>query len=172
MILQRKKLVLSIVFVLFIFNLWQWWPHAEKAGLQSVQLIAEQVSADDLRLSGHEIDDKGIYNVHRDLFVIHKITSSKTNKKSSSKKRKQTTNKNTARSVKKYQNESDLSQFRLVAVLFKNGEKYAYLFKGDKDYSVKKGDHIEARYLVKEVTVSTVTLIETSTHKSSIVTMQ
>jgi hypothetical protein len=172
MILQRKKLVLSIVFILFIFNLWQWWPHTEKAGLQGVPLIAEQISADDLRLSGHEIDDKSVRKVNRDLFGIHKIKSSKTSKKSESKKRNQSANKNIARSVKKHQNKSNLSQFRLVAVLFKNGEKYAYLFKGDKDFSVKKGDHIDARYLVKEVTISTVTLIETSTHKSSIVTMQ
>lgn len=162
--LQRKKLVLSIIFILFIINLWQWWPDAEQTGLQSVHLMNGQISADDLRLFGHEVDDKDIRKVHRDLFVMYKP---KTNKKSVSKKRK-----NTAKIFKSQRNDSGLSQFRLIAVLFKNNIKHAYLLKGDKDYYVKKGDEIEGRYLVEKVTVSAVTLIEINTNKSSIVTMQ
>lgn len=169
MILQRKKIVLIMVFILFVFNLWQWWPIAEQADLKNKQLIAGWVSADNLRLFGHKIDTKDIRKVHRDLFVIHK---SKINKKPVRKKSKKITGKNNAVAVKKKQDKSGLSQFRLMVVLFKNGEKYAYLLKGDKDYSVKKGDEIEGRYLIEDVTISTVTLIEKITHKSSIVTMQ
>lgn len=174
MILHRKKIVLSTIFILFVFNIWQWWPSDDRADLKNKPLIAGWVSADDLRLFGHEVDSKDIRKVHRDLFVTHneKINTSKAEKKPIRKKSKKITGKNNAGAFKKNKDKSGLNQFRLMAVLFKNGEKYAHLLKGDKEYSVKKGDEIEGRYLIEDVTISTVTLIEKNTHKSSIVTMQ
>ena len=137
---RRKKIMLSMVFVLFVFNLWQWWPNSEQVNLKSNQLITGLVSADDLRLFGHEIDAMDIRKIHRDLFVIDKsnIKSSQINKNPVRIKNKKITAKDNAQAVKNRNNKSGLNQFRLMAVLFKNGEKYAHLLRGDKDYSVKK----------------------------------
>ena len=171
---QRKKQVFIIIFVLFVLNLWQWWPVTKQTGLLGAQQISKQIHANDLSLSGYAIENEDIRNVRRDLFVmpVEKIKKVITKKQSMAKKQIIKTPKKADKIIKQQQKSSGLNRFKLVGVLFQNGEKNAYLVMDDKDYSVKKGDEIEGRYLVKEVTVSTVTLLESGTRESSIVTMQ
>ncbi|MCK4710507.1 MAG: hypothetical protein KAU21_17970 [Gammaproteobacteria bacterium] len=170
---QNKKWIFVMIIALIVINLWQWWPITKQAGLLGEQQRSGQVHASDLSLSGYAIENKGVRTVRRDLFVmsVPKKEKTITKKLSVTKKPKIKMPKKSAKTFKQYQKRSSLNQFKLVGVLFHNGEKNVYLVKDDKDYAVKRGDKIEGRYLVKEVTVKTITLLESRTRKSSIITM-
>lgn len=171
---QKKKWWFIVIFVLFVFNLWQWWPQAKQTALLDGRQLSGQIHEDDLGLSGYAIENKQVSKVYRDLFVlpVAETNRSVAAKQTVAKKQKIKRPKKSYKRPEDKRKRSALGGFRLVGILFKEGEKNAYLVKGDKDYAVKKGDEIEGRYLVKEVTVSTVTLLDSGSREASIVSMQ
>lgn len=170
----KNKWVFLSVAILLAFNVWQWWPASGALLVSSDHSGSSRIRSSDIQLSAYAANGVAIHAVKRDLFSVEKVaikaavkTKSPVRKKPVVRKSKKTV----SQSMRDLA-QSGLMQFRLVAVLFQQGEKSAYLVKGDKDYSVKKGDRLEGRYLVKDVTLSTVTLQEINSKNSSIVKMQ
>lgn len=158
---------------LLVFNLWQWWPQDGVSASASNARETQRIQLSDIELSAYAADDKKINVINRDLFSADLPDNKRfvNPKKTVHKKPQNRKPKKSGNQLNRSLAKSALNQFKLVGVLFQQGERSAYLVKGDKDYSVKKGDKLEGRYLVKNVTVSTVTLLEISSKKSSTIIM-
>ena len=172
--LQNKKYLLYAILALLAFNVWQWWPQGEKPSLSETQQTAGYSQIDELFLAAYATENEDINVVHRDLFHAKAAVpqAPRQEKQSVAKKKIIKTYKTSQRKYKKSQPRSSINGFRLIGVLFQNGEKNAYLINGDKDYTVKKGDRFGGRYLVKDVTVTSVTLLDSGSSKSSILSMK
>lgn len=64
----------------------------------------------------------------------------------------------TARTVSENRVEDDLSSFRSFGYMERNGERILFIEKGKQIMLVRKGDRIEGKYLVKEITKNELTL--------------
>jgi Tfp pilus assembly protein PilP len=153
---SRMKLLLIAVGMLVLVNLWRWWPQVDPASPGVSQSRETPASALELRLAGYDPESSGgEVSIRRDLFFPQQQESTAEKKATPP----ATQNPQQARSVSRDdQVLQELRQYRLVGVLSRKGNLQGFLVRDGKNFSVRRGDRLENRYSVDELTTTSITL--------------
>lgn len=149
----RHKGLLVLGVVLVVYNIWQWWPQEELAVNDARQRRAVP-DAIDLRLAGQELAGPEDQKVHRDLFHPVAPVEEEAVTKAPATPPAETLAVDRARQ----QAEAALGEFQLVGILFQGRDKKAFLRRNEENYTVAKGDKISGKFVVDNITVTSVTL--------------
>lgn len=158
----RQKTIVAIATILIAFNLWKWWPREmNHQGNANGTIPGDLTRVDDVRLRlPSEFNGKhGI--VLRNLFLPKKRTSKVANTKSApiAKTKPASTPIDAVKEAAK----AELNRIKFVGILVQNSKKQAFLVKDEQTFLVFVGDKIANRYLVEQITLDHITLIDTKT---------
>lgn len=150
----RMKVMLSAVALLVVVNLWRWWPQVEPAAEQSGTVTPSGQPAMSLNLAGYEPASGNLVEMKRDLFSPVSTAAPQPEPEPIEEKTEKAVSDNTQQKAA----EAEMAKYKLVGILSRNGVKQGFLVRDDKNFKVRKGDRLEKRFLVEEVSLTSVTL--------------
>jgi len=151
----RMKILLLGVALLTAVNVWRWWPQVEKvAGRDTATDTAPASTAMNLNLAGYEPATGELVEVKRDLFSPVRSAEAET----ASRPEKQESQTTAPRSTGRETVLRELEEYKLVGVLSRNGIKQGFLVRNEDNFTVRRGDRLEKRFRVDDITLTSVTL--------------
>lgn len=168
---MRRAAFAGVIFVLIALNVWRWWPD-EKPGRPAGPRSDMSSTAEQLRLSLKVTGDASAPAAVRDIFQSREPSLPAVKPKDvpivqvvpveppppvviePPPKSPEQIAEEAAR--------AELSQIKLVGVIFRNAKGQAYLSKGEQTYLVSLGDSV-ARFTVTSITAESVKLFDSRT---------
>lgn len=145
---MNKTLISVIVIVLFVVNLWQWWPEADEYSNSAAQNSAQLTL---LSLPLPEYSRSSTLRILTDPFYAEDAEAQDQQNTTP-----QQANKITVKPVV-----DPFKNYQLVGVLYKNRRMNAFMVVSDASHIVVKGDIINGNVLVEAVSENSVTLRHT-----------
>lgn len=157
---RRQTVFLAIIFPLLGANAWYWWPHAAEVPRMGPTSAARHFTAEDFALKIPSGGEDKYTRPRRDLFQP-KVAIVQTNIK---KINNPIPPPKTPEQLEEEAARAELSQIKLVGVVFRGDRGQAFLTKGDQVYLAFPGDKVGDRFAVETVTTDTVQLKDSKTN--------
>ena len=159
---HRQTVFLSMVLLLLGANVWYWWPRAGEIPRMETSSGAGHYQAEDFALKiPPGVDDKHT-RLHRDLFrpklaIVAKPVVKEPPKPADPPPK-------TPEQLEEEAARAELSQIKLVGVVFRGERGQAYLTRGDQAYMVFAGGKVGERFTVESIATDTVQLKDAKTN--------
>lgn len=157
---QRQTVFLSMVLLLVIANVGYWWPRAAEIPRMEPSSTARHFQVEDFSLKIPSGGDDKYARPRRDLFqpkaAIVPTNIKRINNPAPPPKTPEQLEEEAAR--------AELTQIKLVGVVFRGERGQAFLTKGDQVYLAFPGDKVGDRFAVETVTTDTVQLKDSKTN--------
>jgi len=150
--------ILSIIVIsLVVYNIIEWWPNQVTS--EGKNVLPSIPSMLDFQLAGQDFNARKKLHVKRDLFQpVIKKTRKKIIKPVEKAVVLPTPTTPSASEIARKIAEQELSQFKLVGILFQGEIKKAFVTYGDDNLTVKINDVIQDKYIVDDITVTNIIL--------------
>lgn len=145
--MQRNQIVKTLIVLLVVFNLVQWWPDN---GKENQVEVWQEIQVSQLKVNGVIIDNVRHQNA-RNIFYVDDVVATIKSKK-------------IAVPMTEYST-SGLSGIKLIGVIYKNKYYEAFLIKGDERFKVRVNKYITRRYKVKHINIKSIKLKDMQTGK-------
>ena len=159
---RRQTVFLSIILLLLSVNIWYWWPRAGEIPRMETSPGAGHFQIEDFALKVPPgVDDKHT-RLRRDLFQPKQVIVAKPVVKEPPKPAEPLPK--TPEQLEEEAARAELSQIKLVGVVFRGERGQAYLTKGDQAYMVFAGGKVGERFTVETIATDTVQLKDVKTN--------
>lgn len=157
---RKHTVFVSIILLLLGANVWYWWPRAGEIPRMETPTGAGRYQTEDFSLKIRSGGDDKHTRPRRNLFqpkmAIVQTNIKKINNPAPPPKTSEQLEEEAAR--------TELSQIKLVGVVFRGDRGQAFLTKGDQVYLAFPGDKVGDRFAVESVTTDTVQLKDSKTN--------
>lgn len=168
---MRRAAFAVVIFVLAALNVWRWWPDEKLAKPVGPRPVASS-TAEQLRLSLKVTGDVAAPTVVRDIFQSRELSLPVAKPKEEPVVQVVPVEPpppavvepppKSPEQIAEEAARAELSQIKLIGVIFRNAKGQAYLSKGEQTYLVSLGDSV-ARFTVTSITAESVKLYDSRT---------
>jgi hypothetical protein len=159
---QRQTVLLLMIPLLVGVNIWYWWPRAGEISRMESSPGVGRFQIEDFALKiPPGVDDKNT-RLHRDLFRPKQVIVAKPVVKEPPKPVEPPPK--TPEQLEEEAARAELSQIKLVGVVFRGERGQAYLTRGDQAYMVFAGGKVGERFTVETIATDTVQLKDAKTN--------
>lgn len=156
--MKRAVVMSAVVVILIVVNAWRWVFHGNELSGSFVQEKDVGFDANDFVIKSNVVNAQG--SLTRDLFSRKVVEKQQINvvKKQPVPARK------TQSEIESDQARLELDQLKVVAIAFRNTQRYAMIASGDQLYTVYEGDRVGDRFVVEAIEVNAVTVKDSTTN--------
>jgi hypothetical protein len=160
---RRQTVFLSIILLLLGVNIWYWWPRAREIHRMETPPGVRHYQIEDFALKISSGVDNKDTRLQRDLFRPKQVIVAKPVVKEPPPQPAGPPPK-TPEQLEEEAARAELSQIKLVGVVFRGERGQAYLTKGDQAYMVFPGGKVGERFTVESIATDTVQLKDAKTN--------
>jgi len=155
---KRAVVMGAVVVILIVVNAWRWAFYGDELSGSSVQEKDVGFDANDFVIKSNVVNAKS--SLTRDLFSRKIVEKQQINvvKKQPAPARK------TQSEIESDQARFEMEQLKVVAIAFRNAQRYAMIASGDQLYTVYEGDRVGDRFVVEAIEVNAVTVKDSTTN--------
>lgn len=165
--MKRPYTLLALVAAMLCVNVWYWWP--SRSGAPANRHTAERWTPDLLRVKVAALDAEKSAPLRRDLFHP-KLAIAKAPPPPKAEPPPGPPPK-TPEQLAEEAARAELTQIKLVGIVFRAEKGEAFLVKGDQAFVVHRGDKVGERFAVESVGADAVTLKDPVTQVSEKITV-
>lgn len=151
---RRHRLLALLAAALLVVNLFHWWLSSrERLTIPVGKGGGESFQAKDFQL--HTVEPEETKTLRRDPFRARRLTRSKDTLELIPPK--------TPGEIAQETAKTELAQYRVVGIVFRNGRGHAYLIRGSETFLVSSGDKVGGRFTVVSIASDAVELHDPQT---------